>query len=117
MFTSALSQAELKLNLQYMCHPPAIFLIRSNASISLIIPGTQNDGWIDLHYQQNFNEKNPRVQIFDSSRIRDVQNIQTNKLSVISNQIEYDWLNMPYLMFVSQISKTLWQFKHLKSWK
>ena len=60
---------------------------------------TQNDDWIDLHFQQNFNNRSPSVQIIDSSRIRVGKNIQTNNLSAISNQIEYDWLNLSYLTF------------------
>ena len=63
---------------------------------------TQNDDWIDLHFQQNFNERNHRVQIIDSSKIRVGKNILTNKLSVITNQIEYDSLNMSYLTFKLQ---------------
>ena len=59
----------------------------------------ENDDWVDLHFQQNFNERNPRVQIIDCSRIRVGKNILNNKLSVISNQIEYDWLNLSHLTF------------------
>ena len=35
-----------------------------------------NENWIDLHFQQNFNERNDKVQIFDNLKLR----IEKNKM-------------------------------------
>ena len=53
-----------------------------------------NEDWIDLNQQQNFNGRVQCVQIFDKSRIRVGRNILMNRLSIISDKINYDWLNL-----------------------
>ena len=53
-----------------------------------------NEDWIDLHFQQNFNERNDKVQIIDSSRLRIGKNKMVNKLAVLNNKIKYEWLNL-----------------------
>ena len=53
-----------------------------------------NKDWIDLHFQQNFNERNDKVQIIDSSRLRIGKNKMVNKLAVLNNKIKYEWLNL-----------------------
>ena len=53
-----------------------------------------NEDWIDLNQQQNFNGRVQRVQIFDKSRIRVWRNILMNRLLIISDKINYDWLNL-----------------------
>ena len=59
----------------------------------------QNDDWIDLNVQQNFNGRNLKVQITDKSRIRIGKNLLTNRLTLIDKTIEYDWLNLTFDSF------------------
>ena len=53
----------------------------------------QNDDWLDLNFQQNFNKRNNFVQINDVSRIRIGRNSIINRLNCQNNAIDYDWLN------------------------
>ena len=53
----------------------------------------QSDDWLDLNFNQSFNNRCTKVRLFDTSIIRIVKNILLNRLTIINNQIEYDWLN------------------------
>ena len=50
--------------------------------------------WIALNFQQNFNERNSTVKIFETSNLKIGKNITVNRLMVINGLIEYDWLNL-----------------------
>ena len=52
-----------------------------------------NEDWIDLNFQQNFNERNNHVQIYEVSRLRIGRNTIVNRLKCLNNSIDYDWLN------------------------
>ena len=52
-----------------------------------------NDDWIDLNFQQNFNDRNNHVQINDASKLRIGRNTLMNRLNCINNKIELNWLN------------------------
>ena len=53
-----------------------------------------NTDWIDLNMQQNFNGRNDYVHIVDHSRVRVGKNLLMNRLSLINDSINYDWLNL-----------------------
>ena len=53
----------------------------------------RNDDWIDMNFHQSFNNRCTKFRIFDESSLRIGKNILTNRLTLINNQIEYDWLN------------------------
>ena len=53
-----------------------------------------NDDWIDLNFQQNFNNRQKYVLINDESTLRIGKNILMNRLGILNNQIEFDWLNL-----------------------
>ena len=53
----------------------------------------ENDNWIDLNFQQNFNERNNLVQIYEVSRLLIGRNTLVNRLKCLNNSIDYDWLN------------------------
>ena len=55
--------------------------------------GNENQDWIDLNFQQNFNERNIHVQINDVSNLRIGRNILMNRLNCINNKIDYSWMN------------------------
>ena len=53
-----------------------------------------NTDWIDLNMQQNFNGRNDYVHIVDHSRVRVGKDLLMNRLSLINDSINYDWLNL-----------------------
>ena len=53
----------------------------------------QTDDWMDLNWNQSFNTRSTRVRLFDDSTVEIGKNLLTNRLIIINNQIEYDWLN------------------------
>ena len=59
----------------------------------------QNDDWMDLNYQQNFNDQNNMIHIVDYSRMRVGKNILANRLSIINEKISLDWLNLSFDSF------------------
>ena len=54
----------------------------------------ENENWIDLNFQQNFNDRNTRVQINDVSRLTVGKNNIMNRLNCINNKLDYEWFNM-----------------------
>ena len=54
---------------------------------------TESEDWIDLNFQQNFNNRNNHVQITDVSNLRIGRNTTMNRLNCINNKIDYSWLN------------------------
>ena len=53
----------------------------------------ETEDWIDLNFQQNFNNRNTRVQISDTSNLRIGRNSLMNRMNCINNKIDYSWLN------------------------
>ena len=59
----------------------------------------KNDGWLDLNFQQNFNERNNHVQINDLANLIIGKNNIVNRLISINNRIDYGWLNQLFDSF------------------
>ena len=55
--------------------------------------------WLDIHFNQNFNNRNHNVNFHDTSSNKQGKNIISNRLSVINNKIPYAWLNLPFGTF------------------
>ena len=53
-----------------------------------------DDDWLDMNFQQNFNARPSSVKINDFSNLKIGKNIMTNRLGVLNNVIDYDWLNL-----------------------
>ena len=53
----------------------------------------ESQDWLDLNFQQNFNDRYQHVHITDDSSIRIGRNCIMNRLSCINGRIEYSWLN------------------------
>ena len=53
----------------------------------------QTEDWMDLNWNQAFNNRNMNVRLFDVSKNKVGKHILANRLTIINNQIEYDWLN------------------------
>ena len=58
-----------------------------------------NDGWIDMSLQQNFNARQMMVRVTDVSNIKVGKNILMNRLTVINNEIDYNWLNLSSISY------------------
>ena len=66
-----------------------------------------NDDWIDMNLQQNFNARNKMFQINDNSRIKIGKNLICNRLNVLNNLVELDWLNMSLISFKLKLKSLL----------
>ena len=58
-----------------------------------------NDDWQDMNAQQNFNARMEMFQINDFSRLKVGKNILCNRLTVLNNQIQLNWLNLSLTSF------------------
>ena len=55
--------------------------------------------WIDLNFQQTFNQRNFKIQFVNSAVYKVGQNILCNRFTILNNKIEYDWLNTSKVSF------------------
>ena len=72
---------------------------------------SQNDDWVDMNFQQNFNARVDFIQIIETSKLKIGKNIIMNRLSILSRLIKYDWLNLSLNSFkikVKDLFKTNW---------
>ena len=56
----------------------------------------QDTDWLDINFNQNFNERANKVIFYDTSKNKQGKNILCNRLTIINNTIPYEWLNLPY---------------------
>ena len=66
-----------------------------------------NEDWIDMNYQQNFNARNRMFQINDYSRLKIARNVICNRLNVLNNQVNLDWLNQSLISFKLKMKSLL----------
>ena len=52
-----------------------------------------NDDWMDMNNQQNFNNRNNYDHITENSRLKIGRNLMINRLKILNGQTNYDWLN------------------------
>ena len=50
--------------------------------------------WIDLNFQQNFNNRNNFINVFENSRLKVGRNLLVNKIRCINGLINKDWMNL-----------------------
>ena len=53
-----------------------------------------DENWMDMNIQQNFNARNKMFHINDCSKLLVGRNIISNRLTVLNNQGDLDWLNL-----------------------
>ena len=58
-----------------------------------------NDDWMDMNAQQNLNARMNCVQINDRSNLRIGKNIMANRLGILNNEINYNWLYLSLTSF------------------
>ena len=66
-----------------------------------------SEDWVDLNWQQNFNNRNNKLQIIDLSRNRVGKNRLINRLTKTNNNIEFAWLNQSYESYKIKCKKML----------
>ena len=50
--------------------------------------------WIDLNFQQNFNNRNNFINVFENSRLKVGKNLLVNRMTCINGMINHDWMNL-----------------------
>ena len=63
----------------------------------------QNKDWIDIHFNQSFNNRLNKVNFYDNSNNKQGKNILCNRFTTINNKIEYAWLNLPFNQYKSKL--------------
>ena len=58
-----------------------------------------SDDWMDMNCQQNFNARNLMFLINDFLRIKIGKNVICNRLNVLNNLVNLDWLNLSLISF------------------
>ena len=61
--------------------------------------GNENEDWIDMNVQQNFNARTETFHINDYSNVKVGKNILCNRLTVLNRQIKLEWLNLSLISF------------------
>ena len=85
--------------------PPMEF-VKYRLAIQLfkIYNGSSMDkDWIDMNIQQNFNARQTNFHITDSSRLKVGKNIISNRMTILNNKINLDWLNLSLTSFKLKI--------------
>ena len=65
------------------------------------------DDWVSLNFQQNFNGRNDKLQIFNVSNYKVGQNLLVNRLKQLTNKISFSWLNESFDSFKVKCKKLL----------
>ena len=60
---------------------------------------TPNNNWIDLFFNQNFNNRNPNANFIDTSRFKQGKNLLINRFTCINNKVPFHALNLKYSVF------------------
>ena len=61
--------------------------------------------WLYYNFNQNFNIRCENANFIDASRNKPGKDLISNQLTVINNQIEYNWLNLPFKVFKNNSKK------------
>ena len=64
-----------------------------------------SEDWINLHFQQNFNNRNDFINIFDNSKLKIGKNRLVNQLTLINGLVKYEWLNHTFETFKIKCKK------------
>ena len=60
---------------------------------------SMDEDWLDMNNQQNFNARDRLFHIVDASRRMVGRNIIANRMTVLNNLINLDWLNLSLISF------------------
>ena len=51
------------------------------------------DDWMDINFNQYFNNRCDKIKFFDVSKTKIGRNLLSNRIATINLNIEYEWLN------------------------
>ena len=105
MFHTLMSYIQLHKTIN---HPTPNDYTKYNHAILLHkIHNNQNHSkdWLDLNFNQNFNARCSKANLVDTSSNKTGKNLISNRLTVINNEIDYNWLNLPYHTFKNRAKK------------
>lgn len=60
--------------------------------------------WIQLNFQQTFNNRNCKLNIYSRTNFKIGKNIPTNRLNDITNKLDLSWLNLSQTLSKSSAS-------------
>ena len=58
-----------------------------------------SDDWVSLNFQQNFNGRNEKFQVFNISNYKVGRNLMVNRFKILNNKIDYSWFNASWETF------------------
>ena len=58
-----------------------------------------NEDWLDMNEQQNFNARNEKFHINDYSRTKVGRNVICNRLTCLNGELKLEWFNLTKLAF------------------
>ena len=61
--------------------------------------GNMTEDWLGMNVQQNFNARNPKFFINDFSKLNVDENILSNRLTCLNNEVNLDWLDLSLTAF------------------
>lgn len=62
--------------------------------------------WVDLNFQQTFNQRNDKLTFFSTAKYKIGQNILCNRFKNLNNKIEHLWLNLSKMSFKIKCKST-----------
>ena len=65
------------------------------------------EDWISLNFQQNFNGRNDKIQIYNVSNYKVGQNLLVNRFKSLNNKISFNWFNESLESFKVKCKKLL----------
>ena len=57
---------------------------------------TMSTDWIDMYFNQHFNQRDPTLKFFNTSTYKIGNNLLANGFTILNGKIELSWLNEPY---------------------
>ena len=60
--------------------------------------------WMDMNLQQNFSSRSKMFRISDYSKLSIGKNTLANRMTVLNNQIDLDWLNLSLISFKLKVN-------------
>ena len=57
---------------------------------------TMSTDWIDMYFNQHFNQRDPTLKFFNTSTYKIGNNLLANRFTILNGKIELSWLNEPY---------------------
>ena len=57
---------------------------------------TYNSNWLDLFFNQQFNNRRDTVCFVDTKSFKIGNNILANRFTILNGKIKFDWLNLPF---------------------